>query len=228
MDLQEFKKQQIQQVLNIPESFGRICTFIDFGNVNYWFADDTRDENDDPLLPGQQLRVDLAKLREFTHSFSMDTRFYYGHDARKPESSSFIRAARYIFGSHRVFTKPIQFIRHHLTRDEIVTNSRTMKKDSEGSFIEIPKCNFDVEICVDAVRLLSVYDTICLLSGDADFVHLLRYLRKSGKKTILIKGGHVLYSLAQATDLMVNAQDIKRFIAIKKQEPDLTAGLADR
>ena len=31
---------------------------------------------------------------------------------------------------------------------------------------------FDVEISVDAVKMIDHYDTFCIFSGDADFVYL--------------------------------------------------------
>ena len=82
---------------------------------------------------------------------------------------------------------------------------------------------------VDAMRQLDAYDTFCLFSSDADFVSLLHFLKGRGKKTILIKGGHILHTLKDSTHLIINAQDIKRHVAIKKQKPDRDGQvLADR
>ena len=55
-------------------------------------------------------------------------------------------------------------------------------------------------------------------SGDADFVSLNRYLRKNGKKVILIKGGHMTTPLREESDKVINAQSIKKYIAVKKVE----------
>ena len=60
-----------------------------------------------------------------------------------------------------------------------------------------------------------------MLSGDADFAPLLRYLKGFGKKTILIKGGFIQDELRKFADVVINAQDIKKYIAVKKQKPDL-------
>jgi uncharacterized LabA/DUF88 family protein len=84
----------------------------------------------------------------------------------------------------------------------------------------IPKCNFDVEISVDAIKLIEYYDTLCLFSGDADFVHLARFLK--GK-------GNIIHQLMEVCDLVINAQEIKKHITtIKKQKPGIEPGLADR
>jgi uncharacterized LabA/DUF88 family protein len=79
------------------------------------------------------------------------------------------------------------------------------------------------------MRLLDTYDTFCLLSSDADFVRLLHFLKGRDKKTILIKGGRILHTLKDSANLVINAQDIKKYITIKKQKPDQNGqALADR
>lgn len=98
---------------------------------------------------------------------------------------------------------------------------RLFETDDGGKdFIEIRKCNFDVEITVDAIKKINRYDTFCLFSGDADFVYLNNFLRKKGKKIILIKGGYITTKLRNSTNLVVNAQKIKKHIARIEQRPD--------
>ncbi|MFH0928136.1 MAG: NYN domain-containing protein, partial [bacterium] len=97
--------------------------------------------------------------------------------------------------------------------------TRETKTDGGGKYIRIPKCNFDVEIAVDSVRLMDNYDTLCLFSSDADFLNLIQYLRKRGKKIILVKGGHVVHQLMEASELVINAQNIKEYISVIKQKP---------
>ena len=229
MELLDLKKQMVRKELGIAEEYGRVLSFIDFGNVNYWFDNDRQDNEGIQLADNERLSINLEKLKELSSLFSIDTRFYYGHDPTKIGSMGFLRASKAIFGQHRVFTKPIQQVRHDLTNEELSINTRAVKTDSKGSFIYIPKCNFDVEISVDAMRQLDDYDTFCLFSSDADFVSLLHFLKGREKKTILIKGGHILYTLKDSSHLIINAQDIKKHIAVKKQKPDqIGQVLADR
>jgi type IV pilus assembly protein PilC len=162
MDLLDFKKQTVRQELGIVEGYGRILSFIDFGNVNYWFDDDRQDHEGVSLRDNERLSIGLERIRDFTLLFSTDARFYYGHDPASIGSMSFLRATKAIFGQHKVFTKPIQKIRHDLTAEELSENSRALRSDTKGAFVYIPKCNFDVEISVDAMRLLDSYDTFCL------------------------------------------------------------------
>lgn len=220
MDLLGLKKHHLRSELGITMSFARIRSFIDFGNVNYWFAEDRQSANGRVLDKNQHLEINLAKLKEFADLFSDDVRFYYGHDGSNPGSLGFIRAARDIYGKHRVATKQIQKIRHYLTGTEKSLNTRATHIDREGTYIHVPKCNFDVEISVDAIKYAEYYDTICLFSSDADFVHLCRFLKSKEKKIILIKGGHVVRHLKEISDLVISAQNIKNYISDIKQKPD--------
>ena len=77
-----------------------------------------------------------------------------------------------------------------------------MEHIMKGKYVYIPKCNFDVEMCIDAIRLMDYYDTFCLFSSDADFVSLLKFLKGKNKKVILIKGGHTRSDLKKQADLV--------------------------
>ncbi|MDP1688570.1 MAG: NYN domain-containing protein [bacterium] len=229
MDLQEFKKQYVQTELGITADFGKIVSLIDFGNVNYWFEEDRQTHEYIALKDGEKLFVSIEKLEEFLSLFSSDVRFYYGKDSARQNSLWFIQKAQEIFGKHKVFTKSIQKIKHYLgTASEKETNTRILHHDGEGDFVYIPKCNFDVEISVDAIKILDYYDTVCLLSSDADFLYLLKFLKQKGKQVILIKGGHVIRQLKAVSNLVINAQDIKKHITGIKQKPGTRPGLADR
>lgn len=222
MDLHEFKIQNIRSTLGIPaEDFPRAISFIDFANVNKWYERDEFAEDGTLLPPDQHLSIDLHGLADFLRLFSDDMRFYYGTDPANPGSVKFMGAARYIFGDGRVFTKPVQKIKHYLEDGNVFGVTRTIQTDRGGKHIIIPKSNFDVEITLDSIRWVKKYDTFCLLSGDADFAPLLRYLRGFGKKTLLIKGGFIQDNLRRFADIVVNAQDIKQFITMKKQKPGL-------
>lgn len=221
MDLNRLKEEYIKSdVIKISEKFGKILSFIDFGNVNYWFSEDRQDSERNQLSDNEKLVIDLRGLKNFIDIFSFDSRFYYGHDPQNTNSIGFILKSKEIFDKKRVFTKPIQKIRHYLNGVDTENNTRDVYKDKNGDYVYIPKCNFDVEITVDAIKLLDKYDSFCLFSGDADFVHLLRYLKGKGKKVILIKGGNIVHQLRELADLVINAQDIKKYISIvKKQKP---------
>jgi uncharacterized LabA/DUF88 family protein len=221
MGLDDFKKNYIVETeLGMDSSYGRILSMIDFGNVNYWFDEDRQDSQNKALSVDQKLRINLKNLHNFVSLFSENPRFYYGHDPQNRSSIGFISAARHIFGK-KVFTKQIQKVRHHLTPEEIGSNTRNVFMDNSGIYVKILKCNFDVEMTVDSIRLMEKYETLALFSGDADFVSLIRFLKSKNKKVILFKGGFITSDLRKSVDKIVNAQNIKKHIAevVIKQKP---------
>ncbi len=216
MDINEFK---LKTFGIDKEKFGTIYSFVDFGNVNYWYEKDIRDWDNNILTNEQKLIVSIEKLANFLNLFSHQKRFYYGWHQRMRQSWHLI-----IKAEHNGFikvTKPIQFIKHYLDKAEQKGNDKhPCKEDFYGRYIEIPKSNFDVEISVDSIRLMEKYNTFCLMSGDSDFAYLASYLKKKGKKIIVIASGQVFHSLKETADLYINAQDIKKSIAdIKKTAP---------
>lgn len=215
MDLGEFKLVS----LGIDkEKLGKIYVFVDFGNVNYWYEKDRRDWEDNFLKENQKLVIDIVKLSQFLSLFSEQKRFYYGWHKRIRKSWHIV-----IWAEKKGFikiTKPIQFIKHYLDNEELQgIQNRSIKEDLSGKFIEIPKSNFDVEISVDSIRLIEKYDTFCLLSGDSDFTRLAEFLKRKGKKIIVIASGQVFHTLKDVADLYINAQKIKRDIATIKETP---------
>lgn len=209
MQIQDFKKDYIKEELGIEEKYGKIFSFIDFGNVNYWFKNDTQDYDFKKIKNNEKLVINIEKLKEISDIISIESRIYYGFDPIKESSRNFISKLKSTFGANKAYTKEIQKIKHHLNDLEKLSNTRDIKNDNIGDFVLIPKCNFDVEISVDVIKTLNYYDTICLWSGDADFVYLLRYLKSKGKKIILIKSGHITNDLRKISNKIINAQQLK-------------------
>jgi len=221
----ELKDIKLNSLGLLDPNWGRIVTFVDFGNVNYWFDKDERDWNDDKLPVGHKLIVDIKKLSEFTGRFSTEKRFYYGWNPRKKSNWHLsIKAEKYGFIK---ITKPMQFVRIQLDDSALSRDDREVKKDRNGNYVEIPKSNFDVEISVDAVRIMKKYDTLCLFSGDSDFAYLSRFLKRNGKKIIVIAAGQVFHTLKEVADHYVNAQDIKADITVVKETSPLAGRSLD-
>ncbi len=211
----DFKGLKLKTLGIDKEKFGKIFCFIDYGNVNYWYENDRRNWDNNQLSENQKLIVDIERLASFVSEFSEQKRFYYGwnprrqpnwHIAIKAEKCGFIKV-----------TKPMQFIKHYIGNGVISRDGRPTKKDSVGTYIEIPKSNFDVEVSVDAIRLIEKYDTFCLFSGDSDFTYLVSYLKKHKKKFIVVASGQVFHTLKELADLYINAQDVKGSITSIKE-----------
>ncbi len=216
MDFNEFKLNSLGIDKN---KFGKIYSFVDFGNVNYWFENDRIDAQGGLLPVGDKMVIDIKKLAEFTALFSERRHFYFGLDLQNKKSIKIISKARQFFD--KVATKPIQQIRHYLNGGEEKITTRSINKDKRGDYILIPKCNFDVEICIDVIRFLENYDTFCLFSGDADFVSLCKFLKRKNKKIIIFNAGHVLHTLKKEADLNINAQKIKADVVFIKHRTPL-------
>ena len=200
--------------------YGRIFTFIDFGNVNYWYERDERDGNGRELFKGEKLVIGIEQLATYVKTFSVHSRFYFGLDPKQNKSIAIIAKARKFFS--KTVTKPIQKIKHYLSDGENVKVGWKRNSDARGQYIYLPKCNFDVEMCVDAIRLADNYDTFCLFSSDSDFASLTDYLKRAkNKKVILFSSGYVSYWLKDKVDLNINGQAIKKQITFKKIKPRL-------
>ncbi len=201
------------------QKFERIFAFVDFGNVNYWYEHDERDGENNSLASGSKLIVSIEKLYNFINLFSEHSRFYFGLDVKRKKSWRIVSLARKCFS--KTITKPIQYIRQNLEPEEVETTTRSVAEDLGGAYIKIPKCNFDVEICIDAIRFLDRYETFCLFSSDADFTNLVEFLKRHKKKIILISSGYVSHWLKDKSDVNINSQQIKKYITIIKQKPRL-------
>ena len=212
MNTESLKNKFIKDELEITDDYKRIFSFIDFSNVNKWFEHDTQDWNNKLLVKDEKLAVDLEKLKSFADVFSARVRTYYGEDPKNLKSLNFTYATRKIFGKRDVMTKDIQKIKHYLELEEQTMVKNVNTDENGGKYIEIRKCNFDVEISVDAIKMLEHYDTFCLFSGDADFVYLNNFLKKKGKKIIIVKAGYITSKLRESADLVINAQNIKKYI----------------
>ena len=84
-------------------------------------------------------------------------------------------------GRHKFFTflkKGLKFIvrKKELKRISVIT--------PEGESIE-EKGNMDVEITIDALHHIKKYDTAVFFTGDSDFLALVTYLRRGGKKVYI-------------------------------------------
>ena len=87
-----------------------------------------------------------------------------------------------MFGKRNTVTKDLQKIKHYIKLNELPINNKHISTDKGGKkYVEIRKSNFDVEISVDAIKMLKNYDTFCIFSSDADFVYLNNFLRKKVK-----------------------------------------------
>lgn len=211
MDQNDF----ILQNLGIDKNgLGKIFGFVDFGNVNKWYDKDMAPFSDGRVIQaGQKVIVDIEKLGKFMDLFATKKFFYYGIDQRKPAGRYIINKADKV-GRFKISTKVIQYIKHHLSDADLYNEAKLpLKYDNGGRYILIPKCNFDVEIAIDAVKFVDNYDTFALFSSDSDFVKLLEFLRDRKKKIILVHSGPTSSNLKHNADILINGRQVRELIA---------------
>ena len=204
MDIADFKRQYY---LFDPKDFGIIFVFIDFGNVRPWAKNFWPEENKFRI----SVEIDIEKLASICNLLKPVSKFfYYGHfppgENLPPKHEINIKHGNSIYRIDKarksgfiVRTKEIKMIPHY---------------DEQGKYIgKIPKCNFDVEIAMDAIIKLDKYDTIVLFSGDSDFGTLLGYLKSKGKKIIVVSTrDRMSTELESVADKFIPAETMKNLL----------------
>lgn len=72
------------------------------------------------------------------------------------------------------------------------------------------KCNFDVELTIDALDQLAAYDTAILCSGDGDFTRLIRYLKGKGRRTIVVAASERLSTTLRQAANSIDSPHVHR------------------
>ncbi|OGG78488.1 hypothetical protein A3A36_01625 [Candidatus Kaiserbacteria bacterium RIFCSPLOWO2_01_FULL_52_12b] len=181
----------------------RTIVIVDFGNVDKW------EKN-------LGWKVGIQELARLVKNFSVGNkalrRFYYGSDYGPHEHSTTLT-----FWSQGILD------RADMNRFEVVEKPVKYIHDSSRSTGYDKKCDFDVEMAIDLVRLQSEYDDIILFSGDGDLVYALRYLRDAFGKSSYVFGarGHVGREVVDATregviQRLLYADDFKYRLDIRR------------
>lgn len=151
----------------------RTIVIVDFGNVEKW-------------KESLRWRVGIQELGRLIKNFSVGTvhlrRFYYGSDYGPSERSL----------TMTVWSSSL-LERAKMNRFEVVAKRVKYMHDTSHPSGYQKKCDLDVEMAVDLIRLRDEYDNIVLFSGDGDLVCALRYLRDEYGKTAYVFGarGHI-------------------------------------
>jgi len=207
-----------QEIATFLEAFAlkkdRTIAIVDFGNVDKWAES-----------LGWNVGIqELGRLvKHFTQGKRALRRFYYGSDSGpKEQLTTLTEWSRNILSRARmngfeVITKPVKYIHDSSQLDGY-------KK----------KCDFDVEMAVDLIRMRKEYDHVILFSGDGDLVYALRYLRDAFSKSSYVFGARdhigrevidaskdgVIQRLLYADDFRYRL-DMRRFPGNKSQRPAL-------
>ncbi len=94
-----------------------------------------------------------------------------------------VRAIAYIVNLYSVDQKSFINILKRIGYQVKIKEPRIFKRiDEEGNLINITKGDWDMGIAMDAISMAERIDVAILLSGDGDFVDLVRYLQMRGVK----------------------------------------------
>lgn len=226
-DIFKMNKYVIRDIESIFQ--GKTNVYIDYANVLGWEGK-------------LGWRIDLRRLKQFLDSFAAinSVNFYYGTlngDARSEDLIKNIQGYGY-----NLKTKPVKIMRLSLDISSIPVNSPTILQNfisksllrrfnietieylnnkikelnNQGTkYIEVRKCNFDVEIgrdiLVDSSR--NEVKSFVIWSGDSDFSDPVIQLFKENKNvTIFATARRISRELSQTGAKVFDIQKIKEFI----------------
>lgn len=143
---------------------GKAVVFVDWANVHGWEK-------------SLKQNINLQKLFSYLTEYKevKDVRLYFGTDTHE-KSVEFLETAENI--GYRIITKPVKYI---------------LAGEIGGQKIHIRKCDFDMEVCIDAHRLLKEdFESLIFFTGDGDFAPLYQMLIELRKQVIVIyTSGHL-------------------------------------
>lgn len=171
--------------------------FIDASNIHYY-------------LVKADWRIDWKKFKEYCEKRYDSPKFFYYEgvpsksqyfDIHPDEGiAQFIEAKKNKLNYFKVL-KGISFKVRHKPVGRVYDNTA-------GEFKY--KCNFDVELTIDALDGLDNYQIFVLFSGDGDFVKLIKYLKGKKKKTVVIAPSERLsWNLERAANQIIYLEDLK-------------------
>jgi len=93
----------------------------------------------------------------------------------------------------------------------------TRVRDLQEFYGGLKKADWDVGITIDAIRIAPSVDTICLASGDGDFLQLVEYLKNQGKRIEIIAFGRSASAkLKEAADEFIDLEESPEKYLLKK------------
>ncbi len=100
---------------------------------------------------------------------------------------------------------------------KLITKPLKIITETDKAKGDIRKANFDVEITIDAMKLLEDYDTLILFSGDSDFDRLIKHLREKGKRVIVVSSRyHISKELIESSNKYIDLKKLRIEIERKK------------
>ncbi|MCX7661669.1 MAG: NYN domain-containing protein [Candidatus Omnitrophica bacterium] len=172
---------------------GRTLVIIDWANVFGWFEK-------------LKWEIDPEKLYNYLKSYPeiFDIRFYFGIEKGNEKSENFHNYIKSI--GFNLISKEVKWVPAEVKissnirfKDKIVSiiEHGQINQDDFGKFMEFfnyikdlglvrRKCDFDVEITLDTMRMLKDFEILILFSGDGDYAYLVRHLIEIERKKVIL------------------------------------------
>lgn len=230
--LSDLYPKRIKELLNVFDKNTNV--YIDYANVIHWASK-------------LEWHIDTKRLKQLFCSFSTvkSMKFYNGTLVGNTKSEDFNEEMKHL--NYEVKTKPVKIMKLPIDVSSIPNNDPAILKNfikepllkkltietveylntalkelnSKGiKYIEVKKCNFDVEIARD---MLLDYerndiDNFILWSGDSDFADPVTQLIKDGKKVVVFATARRFSTeLGETEALKFDIQKIRNFICLPKQ-----------
>jgi uncharacterized LabA/DUF88 family protein len=177
--------------------------FIDASNIHYY-------------LKSKGWRVDWLKFKTYYETVFQNPSFFYYEGITS--KGQYFDTHRYSSFNDFIDTKEkkenyFKLLKHAGYKVQYKPINRVYDNTS-GQFKH--KCNFDVELTIDAIDNIDNYDVFTLVSGDGDFLKLIRFLKSKKKKTIIIAPKERLsQNLKKAANEVIYLNQIKENIIQK-------------
>lgn len=146
----------------------RTIAIVDFSNVEKW-------------KESLGWKIGIGQLSNLIKHFSRGDqglrRFYYGSDYGPKESSIILHP-----WSRRILEKAAT------CGFEVVTKRLKYMPDTRKDGGYEVKCDLDVDMATDLFRMIDLYDTIILFSGDGDLMAAIRFLKERHGKSCIVFG----------------------------------------
>ncbi|MEM2174331.1 MAG: NYN domain-containing protein [Candidatus Micrarchaeia archaeon] len=171
---------------------GKTLVIIDWANVYGWFGK-------------LKWEIDPKRLYDYLKSYPeiFDIRFYFGLEKGNEKSENFHKEIKSI--GYNLIWKEVKWVpaevkvSHHMkykdktinlldgniTKEEFERFKRFLNYPKELGLVR-RKCDFDVEITLDVMRMINDFDSLILFSGDGDFKALCEYLLDINKQVIVV------------------------------------------
>lgn len=151
---------------------GRISIFIDASNVFF-------------INKKLRVSIDYSKVVQFFKAFDAEAKCYFYSAFQEDYQKQLDYFDELAQAGITVKKKPLKFISlpKKGKKKKADTQQETAEDEEEEGFY---KGNMDVELVIDAIRLMSQYDTFVLFSGDSDFYALLKYLEEHNKNVVVL------------------------------------------